>query len=75
MAQIGEAAKQLGKRFVAKYGKKKMSELGTAGANSYWDSLTLDERSVEMRRRAAVRNTNRRERVAAIIAAGLRPKA
>ena len=48
-----------GKRRWMGVGKKARQEFAKANSRAYWDNLTPEERSAEMKRRAKVRNQNR----------------
>lgn len=61
-------ASMLGRRRALLAGSEGMSELGRKGSRAYWDSMTKEERSLEAKRRLAVRKANRRKRLEVLLA-------
>lgn len=62
------AASRLGRRLVEVRGLDYMSSLAVLGARAYWAAFTPAERALEMKRRAAKRQSNRRFQIAKRIA-------
>jgi hypothetical protein len=58
-ALLRRAMSVLGKRSAAKLTAKELAERNRRAAQALWADLTQEERSVEMKRRAAVRKRNR----------------
>ena len=56
-------ASMLGRRRALLAGSEEMARLGKMGSRKYWDRLTPAERSIEIRRRAAMRKSNQRKRL------------
>jgi hypothetical protein len=58
-ALLRRAMSVLGRRSASKLTAKERTERGQKAAQVLWANLTTEERSVEMKRRAAVRKRNR----------------
>lgn len=56
---LSEAARKLGLSQARKSGRQAMSERGSKGAHAYWNQFSAKERSIELRRRAAVRKARK----------------
>jgi hypothetical protein len=55
------AASTLGKRRMALLTKKEHAAMSRKGGLNYWAAMTEEEKSIEMKRRVAVRARNRRQ--------------
>jgi hypothetical protein len=59
---MGITVNEAGRRRWRGVGKEARTKLAGAAAGSYWAKLTREERSAEMKRRAKVRERNRRRK-------------
>jgi hypothetical protein len=59
---MGITVNEAGRRRWRGVGKEARTKLAGAAASSYWAKLTREERSAEMKRRAKVRERNRRRK-------------
>lgn len=58
-ALVRRAMSVLGKRSAAKLTAKELTERGQKAAHTLWANVSAEQRSVEMKRRAKVRERNR----------------
>jgi hypothetical protein len=61
-ALLRRAMSVLGRRSAAKLTAKELTERGKKAAHALWADLTPEQRSVEMKRRAKIRERNRRRK-------------
>jgi hypothetical protein len=64
-AKLSLAARILLKHRLKRIGKRGLRKQSIAGGKAHWAGMTPTERSLEMRRRCAIRDRRRREAAAA----------